>query len=145
VSNAVQQAGLRAVIASGWGALRGVQGTSNTMVIESAPHRSLFPHVAAVVHHGGAGTTAAGLLAARPTIICPFQGDQHFWGAAVHRAGAGPQPMPAKRLTPERLASAIQKARDDGDMRTRASELSMGIAGEDGTGRASEQIESTLT
>ena len=53
--------------------------------------------------------------------------------------------MPAKRLTPERLASAIQKARDDGDMRTRSSELSMGIAGEDGTGRASEQIESILT
>jgi sterol 3beta-glucosyltransferase len=93
VSNAVQQAGVRAVIASGWGALRGVQSNSNTLVIESAPHRSLFPRVTAVVHHGGAGTTAAGLLASRPTVICPFQGDQHFWGAAVHRAGAGPQPL----------------------------------------------------
>jgi sterol 3beta-glucosyltransferase len=144
VSSAVQQAGIRAVIASGWGALRGMQSNSNTMVIETAPHRSLFPRVAAVVHHGGAGTTAAGLLAARPTIICPFQGDQHFWGAAVHRAGAGPQPMPAKKLAPEQLASTIQKARDDGDMRTRAAELSKRIAQEDGTGRASAQIENTL-
>jgi sterol 3beta-glucosyltransferase len=144
VSNAVQQAGIRAVIASGWGALRGMQSNSNTMVIETGPHHSLFPRVAAVVHHGGAGTTAAGLLAARPTIICPFQGDQHFWGAAVHRAGAGPQPMPAKKLAPEQLASTIQKARDDGDMRTRAADLSERIAQEDGTGRASEQIERTL-
>jgi sterol 3beta-glucosyltransferase len=144
VSNAVQQADIRAVIASGWGALRGAQSNSQTMVIETAPHRLLFPRVAAVVHHGGAGTTAAGLLAARPTLICPFQGDQHFWGAAVHRAGAGPQPMPVKKLAPERLASAIRAARDDADMRARAVDLSKRIAQEDGTGRASEQIESTL-
>jgi len=122
VSKAVQQAGVRTVIASGWGALRGVQSNSNTIVIENAPHRSLFPHVAAVVHHGGAGTTAVGLLASRPTVICPFQGDQHFWGAAVHRAGAGPQPMPVKTLTPNQLASAIREARDDADLRTRAAD-----------------------
>jgi sterol 3beta-glucosyltransferase len=144
VSHAVQQVGIRAVIASGWGALRGVQRNSNTIVIESAPHRSLFPRVAAVVHHGGAGTTAAGLLASRPTVVCPFQGDQHFWGAAVHRTGAGPRPAPIRKLTAERLASAIRKVRDDVDMRARAAELSIRIAGEDGTGRASEEIESTL-
>ena len=144
VSDAVRQAGIRAVIASGWGALRGVQSNSETMVINSAPHRSLFPRVTAVVHHGGAGTTAAGLLAARPTIVCPFQGDQHFWGAAIHRAGAGPQPMPVKNLTTNRLASAIQTANADADMRTRAAELSKRIAQENGADRASEQIESTL-
>jgi sterol 3beta-glucosyltransferase len=144
VSDAVRQAGIRAVIASGWGALSGVQSNSETMVIKSAPHRSLFPRVTAVVHHGGAGTTAAGLLAARPTIVCPFQGDQHFWGAAIHSAGAGPQPMPAKKLTTNRLASAIQTANADADMRTRAAELSKRIAQENGADRASEQIESTL-
>ena len=111
------------MIASGWGALRSVKSNSNTLVIESAPHRSLFPRFTAVVHHGGAGTTAAGLLASRPTVICSFQGDQHFWGAAVHRAGGGPQPMPVKRLATNRLASAIQTANDDADMRTRATEL----------------------
>ncbi len=140
----MQQAGVRAVIASGWGALRGVQSNSNMMSIETAPHASLFPRVAAVVHHGGAGTTAAGLLAARPTVVCPFQGDQYFWGAAVHRAGAGPQPMPVKKLTPDRLASAIRAVRDDTDMQARAAVLSERIAQENGAGRASDQIESTL-
>jgi sterol 3beta-glucosyltransferase len=112
--------------------------------IKSAPHRSLFPRVTAVVHHGGAGTTAAGLLASRPTVICPFQGDQHFWAAAVHRAGAGPRPTPVKKLAAERLASAIRTASNDADMRARAAELSKGMALEDGAGRACEQIESTL-
>src|SRR4029453_8464664 len=92
VSDAVRQAAVRAVIASGWGGLRGVHDDAEVLVIERAPHRWLFPRVAAVVHHGGAGTTAAGLLAARPTVVCPFQGDQHFWGAAVHRAWRGPPP-----------------------------------------------------
>jgi sterol 3beta-glucosyltransferase len=145
VSNAVQQAGLRAVIASGWGALRGVQGTSNTMVIESAPHRSLFPHVAAVVHHGGAGDDSCRSTRGAPHDHLPLPGRPALLGGCGSPGRGRAQPMPAKRLTPERLASAIQKARDDGDMRTRSSELSMGIAGEDGTGRASEQIESILT
>jgi sterol 3beta-glucosyltransferase len=144
VSNAVQVAGVRAVIASGWGGLRGVQSNSNTMAIESAPHGSLFPRVAAVVHHGGAGTTAAGLLAARPTVVCPFQGDQYFWGSAVHRAGAGPQPMPVKKLTPDRLALAIRAVRNDTGMQARAALLSERIAQENGAGRACEQIESAL-
>jgi sterol 3beta-glucosyltransferase len=74
----VRQAGVRAVIASGWGGLSGVRDDPGVLVIDSAPHRWLFPRVAAVVHRGGAGTTAAGLLAARPTVVCPFQGDQHF-------------------------------------------------------------------
>jgi sterol 3beta-glucosyltransferase len=115
------------------------------MVIKSPPHRSLFARVTAVVHHGGAGTTAAGLLAALPTIICPFQGDQHFWGAAVHRAGAGPRPIPVKKLAISRLASAIQTANDDAAMRARAAEMSERIAQENGAHRAFQQIESTLT
>jgi sterol 3beta-glucosyltransferase len=145
VRGAVRQAGVRAVIASGWGGLSGVRDDSDVLVTESAPHRWLFPRVAAVVHHGGAGTTAAGLLAARPAVVCPFQGDQYFWGAAVHRAGAGPQPLPANKLTPSRLASAIRQALDDSAMHARTAELSERIAQEDGATRASEQIESTLT
>jgi sterol 3beta-glucosyltransferase len=144
VSNAVEQAGVRAVIASGWGALRGVKSNSNTMVIESAPHHSLFPRVAAVVHHGGAGTTAAGLLAARPTVVCPFQGDQHFWGAAVHRAGAGPRQMPVRKLASDQLAAVIRATRDDVDMRARAAVLSERMAQENGAEHASEEIESIL-
>jgi sterol 3beta-glucosyltransferase len=145
VGDAVRQAGIRAVIASGWGGLSGVRDGSGVLVIEGAPHRWLFPRVAAVIHHGGAGTTAAGLLAARPTVVCPFQGDQYFWGAAVHRAGAGPQPLQANKLAPSPLASAIRTALDDSAMQARTADLSERIAQEDGATRASEQIESTLT
>jgi sterol 3beta-glucosyltransferase len=144
VSDAVRQAGIRAVIATGWGGLSGVRDAAGVLVIERAPHHWLFPRVAAVVHHGGAGTTAAGLLAARPTVVCPFQGDQYFWGAAVHRAGAGPPPLPAKKLAPERLAPAIRTAIGDPGMQARTAELAERIAQEDGATRAGEQIESTL-
>jgi sterol 3beta-glucosyltransferase len=77
-------------------------------------------------------------------VVCPFQGDQHFWGAAVHRAGVGPPPQPAKKLTPASLASAIGSAVDDSAMHARTAELSERIAREDGASRASEQIERTL-
>jgi sterol 3beta-glucosyltransferase len=144
VSDAVRQAGIRAVIATGWGGLTGVPDDSDVLVIERAPHQWLFPRVAAVVHHGGAGTTAAGLLAARPTVVCPFQGDQYFWGAAVHRAGAGPASLSAKKLAASRLASAIRAAIDDSAVQARTAELSERIAEEDGATRACQQIETVL-
>jgi sterol 3beta-glucosyltransferase len=75
-----------------------VHSDSVALVIERAPHRRLFPRFGRGPPWG-AGTTAAGLLAARPTVLCPFQGDQHFWGAAVYGAGAGREPLPAKKLT----------------------------------------------
>jgi sterol 3beta-glucosyltransferase len=145
VSEALREAGARAVIATGWGGLGGVDGAADTIVVERAPHRWLFPRVAAVIHHGGAGTTAAGLLAGRPTVVCPFQGDQHFWGAAVHRVGAGPEPLPAKNLTGERLAAAIRTVIDDPAIHQRTQDLSERIGREDGTGRASGQIEEVLS
>ena len=76
--------------------------------------------------------------------MCPFQGGQHFWGGAVHRAGAGPEPLEAKKLTAEHLAAAISSATTDAGMRSRATELSQRIDQEDGTGQASEQIEDVL-
>jgi sterol 3beta-glucosyltransferase len=144
VSEGLRRAGVRAVIATGWGGLKGVGSDSHTMVVEAASHAWLFPRVAAVVHHGGAGTTAAGLLAARATIVCPFQGDQYFWGAAVHRAGAGPEPLPAKKLTPERFASALRAAGTHSGTHAHALDLSRRMGREDGTGRASEEIEAVV-
>jgi sterol 3beta-glucosyltransferase len=144
VSGALREVGARAVIATGWGGVGDVHEDGDTMVIEQAPHRWLFPRVAAVVHHGGAGTTAAGLLAGRPTVVCPFQGDQHFWGAAVHRAGAGPEPLPAKKLTAQKLAAAIRAAIHDPGMQRGAIDLAERMGREDGAGRASEEIEASL-
>jgi sterol 3beta-glucosyltransferase len=144
VGQALREADARAVIATGWGGLVEGHVGGDSIVTERVPHRWLFPRVATVVHHGGAGTTAAGLLAGRPTVVCPFQGDQYFWGAAVHRAGAGPEPLPAKKLSAERLAAAIRASTQQAAMRARAVELSERIGREDGAARASEQIEATL-
>src|SRR5262249_23146505 len=79
----------------------------NIMLVDGVPHDWLFPRCAAVCHHGGAGTTAAGLRAGQPTIVVPFFGDQHFWGRIVAEAGAGPAPVPIGDLTAETLAAAI--------------------------------------
>ena len=77
------------------------------------PHDWLLPQVAAVVHHGGAGTTAAGLRYGKPTLVCPFFGDQFMWGEMVRRAGAGPPPCPIGKLTVESLAARFRELRSD--------------------------------
>ncbi len=79
--------------------------------------------MAAVVHHGGAGTTGAALAAGAPSIVTPFFGDQPFWGRRVHTLGVGPAPIPRRRLTAEKLATAIQQAVSDEAMRRRAASL----------------------
>lgn len=92
--------------------------------------------MAAVVHHGGAGTTGAGLRAGIPSIITPFFGDQPFWGQRVYELGVGPKPIPRQRLTVENLADAIQCAISDRAMRENASRLGERIRAEDGIARA---------
>jgi len=96
------------------------------------PHDWLFPRLAAVVHHGGAGTTGPGLRAGVPSIVVPFNADQPFWGRQIAKLGVGPQPIPKMRLTAERLAGAIREASGDGQMRVRAADLGRKIRAEDG-------------
>jgi sterol 3beta-glucosyltransferase len=136
----VKQSGQRAIIAGGWGGIEGIQSDENIMVINEAPHDWLLPKVSAVVHHGGAGTTAAGLRAGKPAIICPFIVDQPFWGHRVHALGAGPKPIPQKSLTAEALAAAICEAVQTPSIRARAEQLGNAIRSEDGLSRAVEAI-----
>ena len=82
-------------------------------MVDGVPFAWLFPRVAAVVHHGGAGTTSAGLRAGVPSVVVPFFGDQPYWGLRVADLGVGPVPIPRKKLTVERLAQAIQTAVTD--------------------------------
>jgi sterol 3beta-glucosyltransferase len=99
--------------------------------------------MAAVVHHGGAGTTAEGLRAGKPTVICPTSiNDQLFWGRRVHALGAGPAPIPQRKLTAEALSRAIHAATTDNRMRERAATLGAEIRAEKGVTRAVELIES---
>lgn len=132
VLDAVKSAGVRAIIASGWGGLSTENAPDNIFVIDAVPHEWLFPQVAAVVHHGGAGTTAAGLQAGVPTIIVPFKGDQPFWGKRVADLGAGPQPIPRRSLTADNLADALRQAVDDPSIRQTAQALGERIRAEDG-------------
>lgn len=136
VLDAVAQSGCRAILASGWGGLTPDDVPDSVFRLDGAPHDRLFPRCAAVVHHGGAGTTAAGLRAGRPTVICPFFGDQPFWGRRVHELGAGPEPIPQKKLTASGLASAIRAATETSSIRQSARELGRRIRDEDGIGRA---------
>ncbi|KAF7303781.1 Glycosyltransferase family 1 protein [Mycena indigotica] len=103
---AVRIAGVRAIVSRGWSNLDGPPG-ADIFYLGDCPHEWLFQHVSAVVHHGGAGTTACGLLNARPTVVVPFFGDQPFWGNMVADARAGPIPIPHQQLNARNLAGAI--------------------------------------
>ncbi len=138
---ALGAAGQRGLLASGWGGLKAERLPEGMFLLHSAPHDALFPRMAAVVHHGGAGTTAAGLRAGKPSVICPFLGDQPFWGWAVHQAGVGPQPIPQNKLTAEKLAQSISIAVGDTAICERALVLRDKIRLEDGIGRAIQIIE----
>ena len=130
----------RAVLLSGWSGLQKADVPESIFMIDSIPHSWLFPRVAAVVHHGGASTTAAGLHAGIPSIIVPFFGDQPFWGQRVADLGVGSKPIPRKELTAERLANAIQEVITNEDMRLRAAKLGRKIQSEHGIKSAVEII-----
>jgi sterol 3beta-glucosyltransferase len=141
VLEALEQTQQRAILLSGWGGLR-TQNLPNTVFpIDSIPHSWLFPRVAAVVHHGGAGTTSAGLRAGIPTIIIPYFGDQGFWGEGVAQLGVGTKPIPRKQLTAQKLAEAIQQVLTDAGMRQRAANLGARIQAEEGIAGAVAVIE----
>lgn len=109
IFEAVKRAGVRALVSKGWGNL-GDEGNTpdNIYMLGDTPHDWLFPRVSAVVHHGGAGSTAAGLKCGKPTLIVPFFADQPFWGAMVAKSGAGSEPIPYKHLTSDKLAAGIK-------------------------------------
>lgn len=105
---ALQATNQRAVIALGWNKMPTQTALPTTVfLLDSAPHSWLFPQMVAVVHHGGAGTTAAGLRAGKPTVIIPHSADQPAWGRRVYELGVGAAPIPRKKLTADKLAAAI--------------------------------------
>jgi UDP:flavonoid glycosyltransferase YjiC (YdhE family) len=144
VLKALAKSGQRGLLLTGWGGMNVMKVPDNVFVLTSAPHNWLFPRMAAVVHHGGAGTTAEGLRAGIPTVIVPFIVDQSFWGNRVKDLGVGPEPISAKKLTAERLAAAIQAATTDSKMKQRAGALGKAIRAEDGVGNAVKIIKQYL-
>jgi UDP:flavonoid glycosyltransferase YjiC (YdhE family) len=141
VVDAIGKVGCRAVIAAGWAGLRARLPGDDIFVVDELPHDWLFPRVAAVVHHGGAGTTAAAARAGVPSVPVPFMVDQFFWAWRLKQLGLAPAAIPHRKLTAGALAAALRQALDDREMRRRASELGAHIRAEDGVARAVDKIE----
>ncbi len=138
---ALKQSGQRGLLASGWGGITQRDLPDDVFLIDSAPHNWLFPRMAAVVHHGGAGTTGAGLRAGVPSILVPHFGDQNFWGTTVNNLGVGTKPIPRKRLTASKLEAAIRRAVTDAGIIRRATTLGEQIRQEDGVASAVRVVE----
>ncbi|KAJ6630253.1 glycosyltransferase family 1 protein [Mycena sp. CBHHK59/15] len=136
IFEATAQAGVRALVSAGWGGLGGASIPSHIFILGNVPHDWLFDkeRVSAVVHHGGAGTTAVGLAMGRPTVVVPFFGDQGFWGSMIHKAGAGPEPIPHKQLSIENLRDALKFAVSPA-AKTAAKRMADQIHSEDGVRR----------
>jgi UDP:flavonoid glycosyltransferase YjiC (YdhE family) len=144
-ADALRLSGQRGILLSGWGGL-GVLDLPDTILrIESIPHSWLFPRVAAVVHHGGAGTTAAGLRAGVPSIITPLGGDQPFWAQRLVQLGVGLRPGSFFKITAEGLSAAISTVVTDTALRQRAAALGKVIHAEAGVGRAVALIQQALS
>ncbi|QIW97749.1 hypothetical protein AMS68_003267 [Peltaster fructicola] len=139
IFNAVRRSGQRALVSKGWGGMGADElgRPRDVFMLGNCPHDWLFQRVSCVVHHGGAGTTAAGIRAGRPTAIVPFFGDQPFWGAMVAKAGAGPEPIPHKQLTSQNLAAAIDFCLQP-QSQERAQELADSLASEKGSDRGAQ-------
>jgi sterol 3beta-glucosyltransferase len=131
----------RGVILTGWGGLARGAESPNVLYVEDVPHDWLFPRMAAVVHHGGAGSTGAGLQAGVPSIITPVAADQYAWAEQVVKSGVGPPVPELKSLTAEKLAKAIQITINDSSLHIRAAQLGETIRAENGIAQAVDIIE----
>ncbi len=134
----------RAVIATGWGGLASDNLPDFAFAVDHVPHHWLFPRVAAAVHHGGVGTTAAALRAGIPSIIVPYFADQFFWGRRVFGLGLGPRPIPRAKLSAETLAKAIKRTLGDAAMRENCALIAKKIGVENGVETAAATVDRYL-
>lgn len=144
VLDALKTSGQRGILSEGWSGLGSEKLPDTIFKVGSIPHSWLFRRMSAIVHHGGAGTTAASLVSAIPSIVTPFLGDQPFWGQRVYSLGVGPKPVPYHKLTAENLAGLINTAIKDSKMKSKAKELGERIGSENGVEKAVYIIEKFL-
>jgi UDP:flavonoid glycosyltransferase YjiC (YdhE family) len=136
---ALRRSGLRGVLQAGSAGL--AAGGDDVLTVGEVPHALLFPRVAAVVHHAGAGTSAAALRAGAPAVPVPVAADQPFWAGRLAALGAATEPIPFRELTVERLADALGRAtRDHAHVRVTA-DAARRMAAEDAAGRAVAVVE----
>lgn len=129
----------RGIILSGWSEVKN-DSTKEILYIDAVPHQWLLPRCKVIIHHGGAGTTAAGLRAGIPNIVIPFVADQPFWGKRVHAIDAGPIPIPVNKISTEKLTSAIIET-DKYAIRKHSKDIGQILRNEDGVGFSIDFIE----
>jgi sterol 3beta-glucosyltransferase len=142
IAQAARQAGVRAVVQAGWTSLDVVD--ESVLTIGEAPHEWLFPRVAAVAHHCGAGTTAAGIRAGVPTIALPAYGDGPFWAQRISELGVSAGTINQRTLSVDRLAEAMRTAVSDIRIRETAQLLAARVGREDGAAAVVTAVESLL-
>jgi sterol 3beta-glucosyltransferase len=141
VAEAIRRLPNRALVCGGWGGLREANLPNNALFIQGAPFQWLFNYVALVVHHGGAGTTAAAIRAGKPAVICPVGGDHPFWAAVAHQKGVAPPFRMHHQLTVDWLVDTIRIASSTPSMARSAKELGRKLRQEDSFGKAIRFIE----
>ncbi|WP_049649712.1 glycosyltransferase [Kitasatospora sp. MY 5-36] len=137
---AARAARVRLPLQSGWSGLA-AEDSDSVLTVGDTPHDWLFPRTAAVVHHAGAGTTAAALRSGTPAVPVPAQLDAPFWSARLARLGVSPGPVPLRGLTPARLATSLRLTLDDPRYRTRARAVATALAAEDGAAKVLAAVE----
>jgi sterol 3beta-glucosyltransferase len=141
--DAAKLSGQRAII-QGDGGVLGLESSVDVLFVGRMPHAKVFPHCAAVVHHGGAGTTQAALLAGCPSVVVAHAYDQHDWAKRLHRAGVGARPLFRRTIRPQALAAAISSSVSDLAMKKRADQLGEKMSKENGVQQAVALIEAHL-
>lgn len=141
IIEAVQRAGKRAIILTGWAGLGQDNVPGNIHILQYAPHSWLFPKMAAVIHHGGAGTTASAFRAGVPMTIVPHNADQPYWGKRVQELAVGTAPIPRKKLTTENLSDALQALTQNDEFRQNAQALAQKIGVEEGLSEAVKWVQ----
>ena len=139
VMSAIMQSGQRAVVLRGWAGLAGVDGAQtgdDVYFLNSAPHAWLFPRMAGVVHHGGAGTTAAAFRAGVPQFVIPHFADQPYWARRAHELGVAVKPVDKFKLNAQSLADGIKAMVTTPALSENAARLGRLIRAEDGVGEA---------
>jgi UDP:flavonoid glycosyltransferase YjiC (YdhE family) len=140
VVDGIRRAGHRAIVQDG---SNGSEALEGVLMIGGVDHRALFPRAAAIVHHGGAGTTHAAVAAGRPSVVVPHVGDQPFWADRLHRLGVAPAPLKITELAADAAAGRIGQATST-STRAAATDLGARVAAERGVDGAVELLERTV-
>ncbi|MBI5497253.1 MAG: glycosyltransferase family 1 protein [Deltaproteobacteria bacterium] len=138
--DAASRSGARAILQAPWDTLPAMDVPADVFKVTRADHARVFPGCAAVVHHGGAGTTQAACVAGVPSVLVPYIADQFFWATALRKRGVAPAAVPRRKIRADTLAARIREAVQDAGMRTRARAVGEAMRAEDGVARAVERL-----